>query len=90
MKQKKPWSQDQCQFSDFLDEPDASCSEPGSHYLVSRPLVDPDDTVVAAMERDFPDDPALDVQFAGWLCDEHTALLLGSFPLVKEIEVTRS
>ena len=80
-------NQDQCQFADFIDDPDASCPESGSHYLVDRSTMDPNDNVVKALERDFPDDAALDFQFAGWMCDEHAALLLGSFPMVKEIPI---
>jgi hypothetical protein len=86
MTPSKGWrTKNPCQFSDF--DPDASCSEPGSHCLVDRAAMDPDDKVVKALERDFPDDPALGFQFAGWLCDEHAALLLGSFPMVKDIQV---
>ena len=59
---KKPRSQDQCQFFACIDEPDASCDEPGTHYLVNR---DADDKVVKVLEREFPDDPALDSKFAG-------------------------
>ena len=84
---------DPCEFFDFWSDefikgmnspkPSESCPEPGSHYLVNR---EPDDKVYAALERDLPDDPALQLQWGGWFCDEHTATLFGSFLMLKEIQ----
>ena len=64
------------------------CEEVGTHFLVNRDHgPNEPDRLLAALERDCPDDPMLQVQVAGWFCGEHAGHILGHYPMIKEIAV---
>ncbi len=65
------------------------CSEAGAHFLSTRSHEENrPDKVLAALERDVPNDPMLEVQWAGWMCAEHAAIVLGHLPHFVELEVS--
>jgi hypothetical protein len=65
---------------------DESCQEPGTHFLINRGHGPGEiDKVLAALKRDFPADPILQVQLCGWFCDEH---MVNIHPIMKEIAVS--
>jgi hypothetical protein len=66
------------------DEP---CQEAGTHFLCNRAHGPEGDKLLAALERDCPDDPMLQVQLAGWFCGEHAGHILGHYPMMVELEV---
>jgi hypothetical protein len=58
------------------------CTAPATTQVANRC---PGNRLYDQLERDFPDDPGLDVQACLLVCEEHAALILAHFQFMQEI-----